>query len=182
MKVPSLSEIFVMVYSEELRQRGIYIVEKKRGESLAYLVARVLLEPRNGKVPIRLLNPKTEVVVFPKHVQVGMIELVNVPLGVVANTPANPVQYDSNLDEFLWHVVEESGAEINEEQKEKLFLLLENTVMFSLNPVLILGELAGLSMKYTLVTALQLCRVFVGSLLIIGSRCRSFCIVCSKKE
>ena len=53
---------------------------------------------------------KTEVVVIPKHVQVGTIELVNVPLEVVANTSAGPFQSDPKLDEFLWHVVEESEA------------------------------------------------------------------------
>ena len=63
---------------------------------MACSLAHTLVEPRNGKVPIRLLNSKTEVVVIPKHVQVGMIELVNVLLGVVANTSASPVQSDAS--------------------------------------------------------------------------------------
>ena len=44
---------------------------------------------------------------IPKHVT---IKLVNVLLGVVANTSASPVQYDPKLDKFLCHVMEESGA------------------------------------------------------------------------
>ena len=113
-RFPPLSEIIVMAY----------IIEEKPGKSLACSVAHALVEPRNGKVPIRLLNPKTEVVVLPKHVQVGTIELVNAPLGVVANTSASLVQSDPKLDEFLWSVVEESGAELSEEQKEQFFVLL----------------------------------------------------------
>ena len=87
---------------------------------MACSVAGALVEPRNSKVPIRLLNPKTEVVVIPMHVQVGTIELVNVPLGFVANTSASPVQSDPKLDDFLWSVVEESGAELSEEQKRAI--------------------------------------------------------------
>ena len=91
-----------MAYSYELTQGGTYIVEEKPGESLAYSVASALVNPRNGKVTIRLLNPKTEVVVLPKHVKVGMIELVNVPLGVVANTSASPFQICDMLWKRVW--------------------------------------------------------------------------------
>ena len=110
---------------------------------------------------------------IPKHVKVGIIELVNVPLGVVANTSASPVQSDPKLDEFLWHVAEESGLSSVKNKKSNSLFYLKNTVIFSLSPVPILGELASLSMKYTLVTALQLGRLFVDSLPIIGRRCRS---------
>ena len=119
-RLPPLSEIVVMAYSDELTQGETYIIEEKPGKSLACSVAGALVEPRNGKVPIRLLNPKSEVVVIPKHVQVGTIELVNVPLGFVANTSASPVQSDPKLDDFLWSVVEESGAELSEEQKRAI--------------------------------------------------------------
>ena len=101
-RLPPLSEIVIMAYSDELTQGATYIIEEKPGKSLACSVAWALVEPQ---VPIRLLNPKTEVVVIPKHVQVGTIELVNVPLGVVANTSASPVKSDPKLDEFLWFVV-----------------------------------------------------------------------------
>ena len=122
--LPPLSEIVVMAYSDILTQGETYIIEVKPGKSLACSVAHALVEPRNSKIPIRLLNPKTEAVVIPKHVQVGMIELVNVLLGVVANTSASPVQSDSKLDDFLCSVVEESGAELSEEPKEQFFVLL----------------------------------------------------------
>ena len=91
---------------------------------------------------------------IPKHVQVGMIELVNALLGIVANTYASPVQCDPKLDGFLWHVVEETGAEFCEEQKEKFCFAKRNTVVFLLSTVLNLGEVENLSMKYTLITAL----------------------------
>ena len=74
MKSPPLSDIVVMAYSDEFTQGGTYIVEEKPGESLACSVARELVDPRNGKVSIRLLNPKTVVVVIPKHVQVDTSE------------------------------------------------------------------------------------------------------------
>ena len=48
---------------------------------------------------------------------------MNVPLGVVANTSISSVQSDPKLDEFLWHVVEESGAKVSDEQKEQFFVL-----------------------------------------------------------
>ena len=67
-------------------------------------------------------------------------------------------------------------------KKTNSVFYLENTVMFPISPVLILGELVSLSVKYTLVTALQLGRLFVGSLPIIGRRCRRFGILRSIKE
>ena len=60
---------------------------------------------------------------IPKHVKVGTIELVNIPLGVVANTSASQVQSDPKLDEFFLSVEEESGAKLSEEQKEQFFVL-----------------------------------------------------------
>ena len=102
-----------------------YIVEEKPGKILACSVAHALVEPQNGKLLIRLLNPKIEVVVIPKHVQVSLIELMNVPPGVVANTSASPVQLDPKLNVFLWNVVEECGAELSEKQKEQFFVLLK---------------------------------------------------------
>ena len=100
-RLPPLFEIVVMAFSNKLTQGETHIIEEKPGKSLACSVACALVEPQNGRIPIRLLNPKTEVVVIPKHVQVGKIELVHVSFGVVANTSASPVQFDPKLDEFL---------------------------------------------------------------------------------
>ena len=58
---------------------------------------------------------------IPKHVQVGTIELVNVSLGITANTSATLVQSFSKLDEFFWYVVEESGDQPSEEKKRAFF-------------------------------------------------------------
>ena len=104
-----------------MTQGGTYIVKEKPGKSLTCSVACALVECRSDRESIRLLNPKTEVVVIPKHVQVGTIELVNVSLGITANTSATPVQYFSKLDDFLWYVVEESGDQPSEEKKRAFF-------------------------------------------------------------
>ena len=35
-------------------------MEPKQGKRTPILVARVLVEPKNGRVPVRLLNPSSE--------------------------------------------------------------------------------------------------------------------------
>ena len=124
-KLPPFSEQVVMAHVEGLPLEGPCIVEEKPGKALSCSVARALVEPRNGKVPVRLLNPKPEMVVLSENVQVGTIESVDMPTQeIIANTSTTRGKANSKGDEFLWKIVEASGTELDTEKKEQFFVLL----------------------------------------------------------
>ena len=90
-------------------------MEKTNGNTLLCALARTLVNHCNGKVPIRLLNPKTEPVQVAPNVQIASMELVGLPSEiVVANVleVAKGIPYDKR--EFLWSIVENSCANSQE--------------------------------------------------------------------
>ena len=60
--LPLYSDQVIMNRYKGPSQKGSYIVEPKSGEQLPFSIARTLVEPRNSEVPVRLLNPKPELV------------------------------------------------------------------------------------------------------------------------
>ena len=61
------SECIVMASYEGLPGGGLCIVEPKRGKRTPFLVARALVEPKNGSVPVRLLSQRKHVRTSVQH-------------------------------------------------------------------------------------------------------------------
>ena len=102
---------------------GSCIVEKLQGGTTPCVVARALVEPQDGKVPICLLNPKSEPTVIPANTVIATIEEANQPSNEpVANVFAQPLTQDKEA--LLWTIVESSGTELTQSQKEQFFTLL----------------------------------------------------------
>ena len=77
--LPPYSEQVVMACYEGLPQKGSCIIEPKSGTRLPFSVARVLVEPMDGKVPVRLLNPCPESVTLRSKSVVATLESVESP-------------------------------------------------------------------------------------------------------
>ena len=111
-----------MAYVEGVAQSGAYITEPVDGINLPCCVARALVEPRNGRVPIRLLNPKPDPIKVKNNVSIATLELVHKPCesNVIANASAIPNTQPENLEleSFLWEMV------LDDQQKEQVFVLL----------------------------------------------------------
>ena len=103
---------------------GTAIVEKLPGNPVPCAIARTLVESCDGKVPVGLLNPKSEPVVIASNVCVATIESVELPPDeVIANVPAKPANLKQK-EEFRRGIVENSDPELSQKQKEAFFALL----------------------------------------------------------
>ena len=64
--VPPCSEVEIMGAVPDVAAPGTWVVEPDKQNRSATLVARAIVNPGNGEVPIRLLNPRDEAVTVPK--------------------------------------------------------------------------------------------------------------------
>ena len=121
--LPPLSERVVIAYVCGAELKGPCLVDDSGSPCC---VARALVEPLDGRVPVRLLNPKSEIVRIPKDVPIGSIEEIIEPTSTVANVSATSeaVEPNAELSKFLWQIVEASGTELDQDQKEQFFVLL----------------------------------------------------------
>ena len=133
-RLPPLSEQVVMGRVEGGYPVGSYLVEKTNGNALPCALARTLVNPCNGKVPIRLLNPKTEPVQVAANVQIASMELVDLPSEiVVANVLEVAKEIPDDKRKFLWSIVENSCANSQEQKEEFFALLLEYEDIFAMS-------------------------------------------------
>jgi hypothetical protein len=99
----------------------------------AAVVARAIVDPKNGMVPIRLLNPRDEAVTIPKGSKVAKMELL--PEQTTSTTVAS-VQEESQAvpeakQEALQNLVENASG-LNPQEREQLCaLLLQYTDVFA---------------------------------------------------
>ena len=88
------------------------------------MVAQVLVHPKAWRVPIQLLNFKSEYVTIPSRVELATKESTEPPPEeVVATFPTQPANLDPNKVELLENIVAKS-AELCDEEKELFFALL----------------------------------------------------------
>eukprot|EP00731_Ephydatia_muelleri_P030863 Em0022g377a len=92
------------------------------------MVAHALVCPNNQSVPIRVLNPREQLVVLKKGELIARMELVEQePSGInavdVTSSSTRPELSPENK-EFLWNMVSEVGDHISSTEKEQLFSVL----------------------------------------------------------
>ena len=130
LRLPPYSEQLVMAAVEDDDQLsgGSWLLEGQMGGRLpGAAVARALIRPNLGRVPIKLLNPRPEPVIIPAGSHIANLEEVEHSPEVVA--AAVPVESkDRDLDPakvtLLWDLVERSGERLREKEKEEFFVLL----------------------------------------------------------
>ena len=103
-----------------------WIVQGNHLERSAAMVARALVEPDTCSIPLRLLNPRNEEVVFPKGTVVAELEgvpLENMGIAVVSDSKEAQGPTEKHR-QWLWELVEQSEQSLNEGEKEMLLALL----------------------------------------------------------
>ena len=94
------------------------------------MVARALVQPKAWRVPLQLLNFKSEYVTIPSRVELATLESTEPPPeGVVASVPTQPANLDPNKVELLENIVAKS-AQLCDEEKE-LALLAQHAYIFA---------------------------------------------------
>ena len=129
-QIPPYSELEVMASVPE-RPVGTCIVEGL--QSRPVLVARALVEPAEGKVPIRLMNPHSEPITVYQGSKVANLEMTEddsflpVHMAAVTAKETNP-----DKQAVLWDMVCKVDPTLSEPEKNELFsLLLEYSDVFA---------------------------------------------------
>ena len=131
--LPPYSEKVVMAECKGPLQSGSCIIEPGSGERLPVAVARALVEPKGGRIPVRLLNPGPETATLRPQSVVATLESVETPPeNVVASVPTLAPTVDTAKAELLWEIVEQSSGELTSGEKEQFFaMLLNNADIFA---------------------------------------------------
>ena len=139
-------EIMVRPVSDQGVEEGMWMVENDRAKSHGVVVARAIVCPRNGLVPIRIVNPRECSIVLKKGVELAIMEQVTEE-SVIRNVSTADNMETKNISpavqETLWSLVSEVGDHISPGDKEQLLaLLLEYADVFSVKS----GDLGRTSM------------------------------------
>ena len=127
--IPPRSEIEVMAAGCGDVSSGVWIVEPTTNGKLPVLVARAVATPRNGCIPVRLLNLSSTSTKVSKGTTVGIIQAANeADIEVISNvrTQDSSLQVTSTpkeLRDALWSAVE-ANKDLKESEKEQLYHLL----------------------------------------------------------
>ena len=108
--------------------RGACILEGCPQIRSQCMVARCLVEPRGGRVPVRLLNPTADEIKVAASTPVASVESVgNIPAdsvaGVSLSSSTDP-KLDQGKIDMLRALVDDCDAEISEEQRGQFYDLL----------------------------------------------------------
>jgi hypothetical protein len=110
-RIPPCSEVFVMANLTDTGGGSTYLVESAGGRAGA-LVARALVEPKGGKVPVNLLNPRAETVTLQAGVEVATLESVEPPaMAAVTTVDEVPVTTADEIPVYISDAVEIGGGE-----------------------------------------------------------------------
>ena len=144
-QIPPTSEMEIMATVKGQVSDGFWLLEGVKKDRLPVAVARVLVEPKNGRVPVRLVNPRNEAIVVYKNMKLATLELPEDLLSqgtVVAS--AGPDDLSREKQKFLWDLVEKNGAQLLDCQKDKFYNLLINYSCIFATSDLDLGETSKL--------------------------------------
>ena len=91
------------------------------------MVAKAVVYPETGLIPVRVLNSRGEMVCLPKGLELANMQLVDDD-SVVAISPIlennATAQISEEEKEILWSLVSEVGDNISPDEKNQLFALL----------------------------------------------------------
>ena len=134
--IPPLSEIEVMGAVPQLKETesSTWLLEDGRQGRGATLVARAVVNPQHGTVPVRLLNTRDEQVSIQKNRKVATIELLpEEPEETMAGLAEAKSEMSNKRDTL--HKIVEGLSNLEQQQKRQLYdLLIEYDDVFAGGP------------------------------------------------
>ena len=133
--VPPLSEMEIMVQVPQVDTPTTWLMEPNGDQRHAVVVARAVVDPRTGRVPVRILNPRAETVTVHKGSTIAVMEpLLEEDVAMVASVSKNP-EVSEEKQRQLWQTVSDVGKTLSlEEQKQLYAVLLEHADLFATGP------------------------------------------------
>ena len=91
------------------------------------VIARAIVNPINGTVPVRLLNPTDNPVTIYKGTKIACMEVVDTPslaISTIAAQDSYELEVPPDKRAALWEMVCHCGVDLSETEKHELFMLL----------------------------------------------------------
>eukprot|EP00731_Ephydatia_muelleri_P035547 Em0135g2a len=96
------------------------------------MVANAVVSPSSNVVPVRILNPRDEMVVLKKGTQIASMELLEQDPVINISTVMKNAEVSLECQNILWDLVSKVGSHISESEREQLYsLLVEFADVFS---------------------------------------------------
>eukprot|EP00731_Ephydatia_muelleri_P034875 Em0083g2a len=130
--VPAGSEMEVMVKIAGPVTNGTSFVGHKSATCNGVMVANAVVSPSSNVVPVRILNPRDEMVVLKKGTQIASMELLEQDPVINISTVMKNAEVSLECQNILWDLVSKVGSHISESEREQLYsLLVEFADVFS---------------------------------------------------
>ena len=130
--VPAGSEMEVMVKIAGPVTNGTWFVGHKSATCNGVMVANAVVSPSSNVVPVRILNPRDEMVVLKKGTQIASMELLEQDPVINISTVMKNAEVSLECQNILWDLVSKVGSHISESEREQLYsLLVEFADVFS---------------------------------------------------
>ena len=123
--IPALSEVEVMAHCKTSVSGGSWLVENSLGNKGSIVVARALITPQDGCIPVRLVNLSSRPSIFYKGSTIGRLEVIDEVVVRTVNQQ-NAVRGHNvadNKKSALWDAVS-GNVELNRMEQEQLYHLL----------------------------------------------------------
>lgn len=123
--IPALSEVEVMAHCKTSVSGGSWLVENSLGNKGSIVVARALITPQDGCIPVRLVNLSSRPSIVYKGSTIGRLEVIDEVVVRTVNQQ-NAVRGHNvadNKKSALWDAVS-GNVELNRMEQEQLYHLL----------------------------------------------------------
>eukprot|EP00731_Ephydatia_muelleri_P005167 Em0002g1343a len=123
--IPALSEVEVMAHCKTSVSGGSWLVENSLGNKGSIVVARALITPQDGCIPVRLVNLSSRPSIVYKGSMIGRLEVIDEVVVRTVNQQ-NAVRGHNvadNKKSALWDAVS-GNVELNRMEQEQLYHLL----------------------------------------------------------
>ena len=141
LQIPPNSELEVMCKVPLEAVGQTWLTEGLPGQGrTAALLARAVVKPTSGEIPVRLLNSRSEPVVIQRGAVIGKMDVLEEDSISVTSSEAPTAETDTEQPtqeqkESLWRMAEAAGDQLSDEHKESLYaLLLEYADLFARHP------------------------------------------------
>ena len=126
-QIPPTSEMEIMATVNGQVSDGYWLLEGVKKDRLPVAVARALVELKNGRVLVHLVNLRNEAIVVYKNMKLGTLdqpeELLSQGTFVAS---AGPDDLSQEKQKLLWDLVEKNGAHLLDCLKDTFYNLLIN--------------------------------------------------------
>ena len=114
--------------------KGTWVVAGNTYARHGVMVAHAVVCPNAKPVPVRVVNPREEIVVLKKGTEIAHMELLEQDPVIEISTVAEKFNISRENQSILWEMVSRVGDDVNKDEKEELFsLLLEFADVLSLS-------------------------------------------------